>query len=99
MTPQAHTPGPWHIGAFTGGHMIYGPLGEQVADLRGEVMLMPEEAEANRALLVSAPELLEALRYAETILSATECTGEKQLGNGAALDLARSAIARATGKE
>lgn len=53
-------------------------------------------------LFVAAPEtarklaeVTEALRYAEQILSATECTGEKQLGNGAALDMARAALARA----
>ncbi len=47
------------------------------------------------ALLARNAELVEALRYAEKILSATECSGEKQLGNGAALDQARAALAKA----
>lgn len=54
-----HTPGPWHLG-MRPGPMIYGPLGEQVADLRG-LTLEKHETMANARLIVSAPDLLLAL--------------------------------------
>ena len=54
-----HTPGPWHLG-MRPGPMIYGPLGEQVADLRG-LTLEKHETMANARLIASAPDLLLAL--------------------------------------
>jgi hypothetical protein len=56
-----YTKGPWHIG-MKPGPMIYGPLGEQVADLRGGVMLEDAEDKANARLIALAPELVEVLR-------------------------------------
>ena len=54
-----HTPGPWHLG-MRPGPMIYGPLGEQVADLRG-LTLEKHETIANARLIAAAPDLLLAL--------------------------------------
>ena len=56
-----HTPGPWHIG-MNPGPLVYGPNGEQVADLRAP-MTPKDEALANLRLIVAAPELMEALTY------------------------------------
>jgi hypothetical protein len=62
MTPK--TALPWHIG-MKPGPIIYGPLGEQVADCRG--LLDTHEACINTTYIVGAcnayPELIEALRY------------------------------------
>jgi hypothetical protein len=44
------------------GPMVYGPKGEQVADLRAD-LLPKDERLANSRLIVAAPDLLEALRY------------------------------------
>ncbi len=46
-----HTPTPWHVG-MNPGPIIYGPLGEQVADPRG--MLDYDEVKLNAALIVKA---------------------------------------------
>lgn len=56
-----HTPGPWHIG-MKPGPMIYGTKGEQIADMKAD-LLMDGEREANALLIAAAPELLEALKY------------------------------------
>lgn len=53
MTTQpTHTHGPWHIG-MRPGPMVYGPLGEQVADCRGL-----DESGYNARLIAAAPEML-----------------------------------------
>jgi hypothetical protein len=43
------------------GPIIYGPIGEQVADLRGPT-LEKDESIANARLIASAPDLLAALQ-------------------------------------
>lgn len=48
--------GPWHIG-MKPGPMIYGPQGEQVADLTAR-MVPDDETSGNAALIASAPDLL-----------------------------------------
>lgn len=55
-----HTPGPWHIG-MNPGPIIYGPKGEQVANML-PCMLERDEHNANVCLITAAPALLEALR-------------------------------------
>ena len=55
-----HTPGPWHVG-MKPGPIIYGPHGEQVADLMGS-LLSKDEQIANVKLIAEAPAMLEALR-------------------------------------
>jgi hypothetical protein len=54
-----HTPGPWHIGVAPG-PIIYGPKGEQVADMFVP-MLQDAEHRANARLIASAPALLAML--------------------------------------
>lgn len=54
-----HTTGPWHVG-MRPGPIIYGPLGEQIADIRGP-SFGNEETSANARLISSAPDLLHAL--------------------------------------
>ncbi len=55
MKNTAHTPGPWHIG-MRPGPMVYGELGEQVADCRGL-----DEAGHNARLIAALPDLLARL--------------------------------------
>ena len=57
--------------------------------------LQMSEQAANASLIAAAPDLLEALLSCEQVLSATECSGIKQLFNGQVLDIARAAIAKA----
>ncbi len=52
-----HTLGPWHIG-MKPGPMVYGGLGEQVADCRGCGL---GESRHNARLIAAAPEMLAAL--------------------------------------
>jgi len=54
-----HTPGPWHIG-MKPGPIVYGPQGEQVANML-PCMLERDEHNANVRLIAAAPALLEAL--------------------------------------
>lgn len=85
---SAHTPRPWHIG-MNPGPMVYGPHGEQVADLRGD-LLPDDEAAGNRALILAAPDLLAALRFCADALEA-----EAGKLYAAHLAEARAAIAKA----
>lgn len=97
-----HTAGPWHVG-MRPGPIIYGPLGEQVADLRGErktTVIELDEAVANTKLIAAAPELLEILNR---ILEAHDtqhihgATMEEAKLCPAYADMARHAIQKATG--
>ena len=81
---KTHTPGPWHLG-IRPGPIIYGPLGEQVADLRG-LTLTKYESIANARLISSAPDLLAALERLTHPMADDED-----------LDYAREVIARAKG--
>lgn len=65
MKPK-HTIGPWHIG-MKPGPMIYGPNGEQVADMQAD-LLPRDERSANAKLIAAAPELLEELSLTADIL-------------------------------
>lgn len=92
-----HTPGPWHIG-MKPGPIIYGPQGEQVADLRAH-LLMPDESAANARLIAAAPELLEALKtmtdeYASSMRNAGVTHYPEAL---AIVRQARAVIAKAEG--
>lgn len=103
-----HTPGPWTINAvyrtlvdapsgICGGSRLI--CSTEVGNKNGDAYDYQIEMQnnANARLIAAAPELLEALQYAEQCLTMTECTGEKPLGNGHALDRVRAAIAKATG--
>lgn len=54
-----HTKGPWHVG-MKPGPIVYGPQGEQVANMF--VPMLPEvEHYANARLIAAAPEMYEVL--------------------------------------
>lgn len=88
---NTHTPGPLHIG-LRPGPFLYGPKGEQVADLRSPAPLLPhEETRANMALLrnsynafdkaarklgIDAGELAETIDLAALIKAAREVIDE-----------------------
>ena len=92
---KAHTPGPWHLG-IRPGPIIYGPLGEQVADLRG-LTLEKHESIANAHLVASAPDLLASLIELESMV-AEMLPKHGPCGWGElALNQAREAIAKAKG--
>lgn len=90
----AHTPGPWHIG-MRPGPIVYGPKGEQVADLRGD-LLPKDESAANLRLIAAAPDLLAALRAVDM-----EC---REIGSGDVsipsyiMDLIMQVMAKAEGR-
>lgn len=87
-----HTPGPWHrnIKPATKYNTIFSGRNTHVTRLAVEGK-SEEEVEANCALIVAAPDLLAALRIAETALEA--------YSGGESSDLAtiRAAIHKATG--
>lgn len=87
-----HTPGPWHrnIKPATKYNTIFSGRNTHVTRLAVEGKT-EEEVEANCALIVAAPDLLAALRIAETALEA--------YSGGESSDLAtiRAAIDKATG--
>lgn len=68
---KKHTPGPWHIG-MKPGPMIYGTLGEQVCDMRDEVIDNAENV-ANARLIAAAPALLAMLERATEVMSNAKC--------------------------
>jgi hypothetical protein len=98
-----HTPGPWHIG-MRPGPIVYGPKGEQVADMI-PCMLFREEHIANTRLIAAAPELLAALRDVVEAIDAmhtdttAQCGAHNWLCKAVNYDQAKRAIAKATGGE
>lgn len=69
-----HTPPPWHVG-MRPGPIVYGSLGEQIADCRA--MVVSGEAGRNANLIAAAPELLEAVKdYAKLIHAHSPCNGK-----------------------
>ncbi len=87
-----HTAGPWRIG-MKPGPMIYGPHGEQVADLRA-AMVPTAEGNADARLIAAAPELLAALQAFAALYSGDSYTPDEW---NAAVRAARAAIRKATG--
>ena len=100
MSNQTHTPGPWTIktdlgiplqilGAPTEKNPRYNPITRC-----GTTFIAPtsDEAMANARLIAAAPELLEALK---NLLAYLETEDMRPLN----MNLARAAIAKATGKE
>jgi len=67
-TKAGFTAGPWHVG-IKPGPMIYGPQGEQVADLTGR-MVPDSETAGNSALIAAAPALFAALKLCRNVLNA-----------------------------
>ena len=95
-TTVQHTPGPWHIG-MKPGPMVYGPSGEQAADLRCGAMLPSDEARANLRLIAAAPELLAALEAIEAWVPSAAPDEPGGMSIMDAIDIARAAIAQAKG--
>lgn len=92
-----HTPGPWHVG-MKPGPIIYGPHGEQIADMRSP-MLEADEHNANARLIEAAPDLLAAL--AELVAEfdadsdrAAEAPGIGGLNETGGIAYARTVLAR-----
>lgn len=84
-----HTPGPWHV-CVRPGPMVYGPLGEQIADMRAD-LLPHEERIANMCLISAAPALLEALDKAQRCMDRFAAFLATERQGAIALDLARLA--------
>ena len=65
-----HTPGPWlvHEDSYGGFNRIWSARGDDVATCMGDGSIPSGEILANERLIAAAPELLEALYCAETIL-------------------------------
>lgn len=89
MSDHKHTPGPWEVSG----------LGDSVRVKKGfrefpplSFDLSPSERQANAQLIHAAPEMLEAL---ELVVSTHESGGWPS----AAIEVAKSTIAKATGKE
>jgi hypothetical protein len=100
MSAAKHTPGPWEVEDITSqGAMVYRRIKTSKDEPVGSVSAYKlskkrdAEAEANARLIAAAPELLEALEmmiadFGDYPASKRPCL---------AFDLARAAIARATG--
>lgn len=71
----AHTPTPWHVGVKPG-PMIYGPEGEQVADLRVDLLPLGENG-ANVKIIVRAVNsydaMINALKDAYSLRNSLDC--------------------------
>jgi hypothetical protein len=91
-----HTPGPFHVG-MKPGPMVYGPQGEQIADLTHA--FIEDESKANAAFIVRACnshyELLAAL---EAMTKACMDNQDFRHRNGVVLFNAHAAIAKAKGE-
>ncbi len=94
------TPGPWGFVGFLKypnkkrGHLVHAQAGKDIARVPIESWNEEEQA-ANARLIASAPELLEACKFAEKTFRKVS-TPEEEID---ALELLRMAIAKAEGKE
>ena len=94
---NAHTPGPWHIG-LKPGPTIYGPKGEQVADMIVPMIGIVEHS-ANARLIAAAPGLLFALESLESAVTHYFRDFEYLHPDIASpMKVARAAIAKARGE-
>lgn len=99
MSTAKHTPGPWEWdGDYTlrpanprpelhAVHTILSPDGETFGFMNADYKDVMAEAAANKRLMASSPDLLEALRVAE-----------HSVGDLKALEIVRAAIAKAEGR-
>ncbi len=111
-TETKHTPGPWRVNEDYASVLANGELGliascaPQASRLTSEGggPVLPEQL-ANARLISAAPELLEALRGLDVLLSDVACGRFPKPGSLRESDYAtaarqvRAAIAKATGKE
>jgi hypothetical protein len=94
---SAHTPGPWEVGSEGNGKPGYvycnNSLGSAVAIVFGKPLRLtvfsPEEEEANARLIAAAPDLLAALKFAQSIIGHPDDAGSQLIAD---------AIAKAEGK-
>lgn len=100
-TPAAaHTPGPWtadhlHVSAKgRGGHVGQAFVVKNYKDITFEP-IEDVEADANAKLFAAAPDLLEALRAARSLIKSTGVTEESRIG-GKILKEINQAISKAT---
>ena len=93
-----HTPGPWQPSkSRTNPYAVYAPHGQTTRSSIASIALYDDcydEAEANARLIAAAPELLEAL-----LAVWNAGTGASPEVKDASWELARAAIANATGTE
>jgi hypothetical protein len=105
----AWTPGPWVVDSEDGGLCVFAD-GEQIASVEVErdrdclsdeaeaIAALWKKQNANAALIASAPDLYEALYYAETVMLIVEPRSHK--GEYlACLKRARAALAKARGEQ
>lgn len=86
---------PWRVVANEEGHWeVWTKLDATPGSRNNWIVADLIQTRKDAETIAAAPALLDALRYCEKLLSATEYSGEKQLGNGMALDQARAAIAQ-----
>lgn len=88
-----HTPGPWHIG-MRPGPIVYGSLGEQIADCRFGLDVSDEQRQ-NARLITAAPDMFEALASLINVVMHPEST---KADMRMIATEARAAIAKATGE-
>jgi len=76
-----HTPGPWKINgvALPGRYQIDDAANKPVAvtDARYDLNTGYEQADANSRLIAAAPDMLEALKLAQTIIGHPDDEGSK----------------------
>lgn len=101
----AHTPGPWtaHLSATRKTLCVTAPDAWVCGELHNRESMSDDEAWANARLIAAAPELLEALRAAESAMAYVTTVVGQHLDPAEGADLtarrmaARAAIAKATG--
>lgn len=100
-----HTPGPWVLSLVCGGNYTLLPESHKKHPSHAIASIHENHGErnaANAALIAAAPELLEAAKFALSLLEISEVyfAAERQAGAGKSTeDLIRAAIAKAEGKE
>jgi hypothetical protein len=93
-----HTPGPWELAERSG--RSDSRLAAVLNDAESDAYIIisasdPDEESANARLIAAAPELLDALR--QVVIEATESPNSDANRLELILELARAAIAKATG--
>ena len=88
MNAANHTPGPWRHVRNAKGELFILAFGGQTE--------LPE-TEANARLIAAAPDLLAALQTVIESADDTGCSSDLTVVESAAVDQARTAIAKATG--
>jgi hypothetical protein len=110
-TNTKHTPGQWHIGSGNGEGSIFADNGRTRLEIGGTTLYPicqvnreweDEEDEANARLIAAAPELLDAAKWASTIIAGYLSANSQEERNYTYKDLQHAgktlaaAIAKAT---